>query len=122
MSLSDAVKTLFASDTRWPDCLAPHHLVTDELSAEDAFRVVPPALWWDVLAWLIQLFPGLVPESCCESYGGTPVGGQCGPLTRASDALAGLIRRSRAMIVFDVRARREMRRVISRCMDRAASA
>ncbi len=71
-SLEQRIAEAFGQDPRWQEALGWHHGLhsTAESNAGDA--ALPPRLWWTLLAWLLRLFPKLLPESFCKGYGDAP--------------------------------------------------
>jgi hypothetical protein len=67
--LQDRVRTLLGTDSRWAESLGPHYLLNDEMSADDARKLIPEELWVHFLAVLIRCFPGIGPDSCHEDFG-----------------------------------------------------
>ena len=78
---------------------------------------LPNRLWWTTLAFVLRLFPKLLPESFCKGYGDAP------PLALETvfDApireLDGLLLRWRAFLLGDWRQNQEIARVIGSVSD-----
>ena len=107
-SLGDRIHRLFDTDKRWVLSLGPQHLTHDEVAPEDAFDLVPTGLWWDTLAMVLRLFPGIGPDSACRDFGDAPVGGLHKVFDRAVSDLDALLLRTRSLIVIDWRFNREI--------------
>ena len=67
--LQDRIRKLLDTDPRWRKSLGPHCLLSDELTPEDARKLMPEDVWVHFLAVLIRLFPGVGPDSCHEDFG-----------------------------------------------------
>jgi hypothetical protein len=67
--LAARLRTLFEADARWLASLGPHHLTNEPITPEEASQWLPPRLWFDTLAALIRLFPGVGPDSVCRDLG-----------------------------------------------------
>ncbi len=111
-SLAERAAQAAAEDGRWREALGPHRMMHDALSAEDALAAFPPALWWQIVAWIVRLFPGTTPESFCRDYADAPAPALEMAFEEPRAELDGLLLRSRSVIVSDVHAHREMRAVI----------
>jgi hypothetical protein len=92
--------------------LGPQGLSYDEVAPEDAFDLVPTELWWDTLAAVVRMFPGIGPDSTCRDLGDAPVGGLHKVLDRALEDFNSLLLRTRSLIVIDWRFNREVFSVI----------
>lgn len=111
-TLVDRVTALFEGDSRWNEALGPHRLVWEEIVPNDALAAFPPPLWCGTLAWIIRLFPGVVPESYCRDHADAPSPALEAVFTKPIDELARLLEVSRSTMVSDVHAHREIRAVI----------
>ncbi len=111
-SLQTRISNIFSRDKRWPESLGPHHLTFDEITAEDALRVLPSELWWTTLAMILRMFPGLGPDSECKDYGDAPPGGLHRVFERTMAELDHLILRTRSLIVPDWASNQEIAAVI----------
>ena len=111
--LSARIAQAFADDPRWRETLGFQHALytkSTEPSVTDAD--LPGRLWWSTLAFVLRLFPKLLPESFCRGYGDAP------PLALETvfDApireLDGLLLRWRAFLLGDWRQNQEISRII----------
>lgn len=110
--LAARIEMLFAQDARWAHLLGPQHLMDGELSAEEAFQYIPAALWWQFLAILVPMFPGVGPDSEFAAYGDLPFETPELAFTRTLECLSLLRKRARALIFSDWNQNRQVREVI----------
>jgi len=110
--LSTRIHRLFDTDRSWVMRLGPQRLTHDDVSPEDAFDLVPAELWWDTLAAIVRMFPGIGPDSTCRDFGDAPAGGIHKILDRTVSDLDNLLLRTRSLIVIDWRFNREIHAVI----------
>jgi hypothetical protein len=108
----DRISAVFSSDPRWLDTLGPHHLTSDDITADEALGLIPPDLWWPVLAVVLRMFPGPGPHRECRDYGDAPQGGLHRVFENTLADLQRLIRRTRNLIVTDWNANREITAVL----------
>ena len=111
-SLAGRVAQAATADARWHESLGPHRMMRDALTAEDARAAFPQALWWEIIAWIVRLFPGVTPESYCRDYADAPAPALEMAFEGPRAELDGLLLHSRSVIVSDVHAHREIRAVI----------
>jgi hypothetical protein len=97
--LPGAIAGLFANDPRWAASLGPNRLVDDDVSPDLAFRFVPPAFWWETLAMMARMLPGVGPFSACRDYADAPAGGLHTVFDRSVADAERLILWSRELIV-----------------------
>jgi len=114
VSLQTRISNIFSRDKRWPESLGPHHLTFDEITAEDALRVLPAELWWATLAMVLRMFPGLGPDSECKDYGDAPPGGLHRVFERTMAELDQLIFKTRSLIVPDAASNQEIAAVVQK--------
>ncbi len=108
LSLSERIRRLFDTDKRWVLSLGPQRLCHDEVAPEDAFDLVPKELWWDTLAMVVRMFPGIGPDSTCRDFGDAPVGGLHKVFDTALADADALLLRTRSLVVIDWRFNREI--------------
>lgn len=106
-----------SSDDRWLKSLGPHHLLMEDMAPEEAFGAVPPELWWETLAMILPMFPGLGPASDCRDYGAAQPGGLHRVFEPTLGRLEDLLRRTRRLILPDPIANRTIAAVIRRYLD-----
>jgi hypothetical protein len=119
-TLPQRIATAFAHDAQWQQWLGPQNLLRDPQRSELSPRVVPPALWFDVLAMMIRMLPGAGPERACRDFGDVPTGGIHKVFDRVASDLEALLMRTRSLVVMDTGQNREMRAVIASCLSSLA--
>ena len=119
-SLPERIESIFVSDERWQQALGPDRLTDTPITPGEAFKLVPPSLWFETLAMIARQFPGLGPDSVCADYGDA----RTGALEDVFDGLSGdlerLLLRSRSLIMMDWPFNRDVRAAIQRQMDELA--
>ena len=108
------IQSAFESDRRWNESLGPHRLLNETITPEEAFALVPAELWWDVLAMIVRMFPGAIPDSWTRDYGDAQPGGIHKIFDHAIKAVDTILLRTRSLIVIDWRYNREVHAVIRR--------
>ena len=114
--LARRIGELFESDERWAASLGPQRLVHHDLSPAEAMDLVPVEVWFDVLAAVVRLFPGMGPDSIARDYGDAPPGGIHKVFHPFIDAIGDLVVRTRSLIVIDWRYNREVHAVVRKCL------
>lgn len=113
-STSKALKRVLADNPDLREKLDSSQLIHDEqFSREQAANAVPSELWQEMLALILQMMPGKVPDSFCENLADTP--------DRALEAVFAeplarwqqLVQRSRCLTLGDWRANRDVRAVVT---------
>ncbi|MCX8154854.1 MAG: hypothetical protein N3J91_00135 [Verrucomicrobiae bacterium] len=66
------IQSLLAESSVWLKAFGPHNLVADSLTPDQAFAAVPPNLWWELVALMVEMLPAMGPDSLCQDYGGVP--------------------------------------------------
>lgn len=112
--LGERIRAIFQADSRWLNSLGPHRLTRDALTPQEAFDLVPANLWFDTLALLVRMLPGIGPDSFCRDFGDAPRGGLHKIYEPAQDHLDTLLIRTRSLIVIDWRFNREIHAVLRR--------
>lgn len=111
-SLPDRIRLIFDADARWSGSLGPQRLSREAMSAEEAFDLVPPELWWRVLASVVRMFPGMGPDSICRDLGDSRGGGAHRVFGPAIEDVDDLLVRTRSLMLIDWRYNREVHSVI----------
>ncbi len=114
--LTAQISTAFAQDDRWIGSLGPHRLGFDSIEPGEAFDVVPPQLWWGVLAMIVRAFPGVVPRCPCRDFSDAGQGGLHQVFEPMIGDLESLLLRTRSLIVIDWKFNREVHAVLRRHM------
>jgi hypothetical protein len=129
-SMEDADKTplaarigaILSQDSKIASALGPHRLLHEPMEPSVAFGLLPPELWYETLAIIMRLFPGVIPESYCKDYGDAPALALEAVFEKPLEDLDKLVLRSRSLIVIDWTANREVHSAIRDVMDRQVGA
>jgi len=113
-SLPLRVRVIFERDRRWVTSLGPQHLSNEPLTPEQAFDLIPPELWFDTLALIIRMFPGIGPDSISRDLGDARPGGLHRIFDATLEHMDSLLLRSRSLIVIDWRFNREIGGILRR--------
>jgi hypothetical protein len=105
------IEMIFKTDPKWINALGSGHLTTEMISSDSANRI-PAALWYELLATLIQMIPGAVQDSICKDYGDTPLAGLHVIFEKPLEQLESLMIRSRSLIVNDWNVNRQISAII----------
>ena len=109
-----ALRELANAEPKLRATFGPHRLIGEKWSAEEAFTAFPEDLWWECLAIVTRLFPGVSTAGFCRDYG------DASPLAieRIYDeplaALETISRKSRSMLLGDWKADREIAALLQR--------
>jgi len=120
--LPTRIHNLFDADDRWVKSLGPQRLTHEEVTPDEAFDLVPPALWWDTLAAIVRMFPGMGPDSTCRDYGDASPGAIHRVFDGATRDLDALLLRTRSLIVIDWRFNREIHAMLRKHLTGLAGA
>lgn len=112
VSLDDRIGAIFGRDHRWLASLGPHRLCSLPMEPHEAFDLIPSSLWWETLALIIRMFPGIGPDSECTDFGDARFGGVHLVFDRAVSDLEHVLRKTRSLIVIDWNYNREIHAVI----------
>jgi hypothetical protein len=103
---------LLTQDKRWVDSLGPHRLTNEPVRDGLAFDMVPADVWCDVLALVVRLFSGIGPDSYAKDLGDAPPEGLHAVFARPQEELAGLLLRTRSLLLIDWAFNREVNAAI----------
>jgi hypothetical protein len=106
------------NEPRFAKSLAPNRLVQEPMEPMAAFELLPPEMWYHMLATIIRFFPGIGPDSYCKDYGDAPALALEVVFNKPLEELEGLLIRSRSLIVIDWSANREVHSAIRDVLDR----
>jgi hypothetical protein len=112
LSLADSFERAFFRDERWVASIGPQRLVAEEVPPAQAVDMVPPEVWTRVLATLSRMLLGVSDACVCRDAGDT---GGLAPhvvFDEPAGELAGLMVRTRSLIVVDWRHNREVHAVL----------
>jgi hypothetical protein len=113
--LGERIRAIFQNDPRWLNSLGPHRLsrdTGDALTPQEAFDLIPADLWFNALAMLVRMLPGIGPDSLCRDFGDAPRGGIHKIYDLVIDDISTLLVRTRSLIVIDWRFNREIHSVL----------
>lgn len=117
-SLASRICSIMNADPRFAKSLAPNRLVQDPLEPTTAFELLPPELWYHMLAAIVRLFPGIGPDSYCKDYGDAAALALETVFNQPLEELEKLLVRSRSLIVIDWNSNREVHSAIRDVLDR----
>ncbi len=113
-SLADRLVEAFADEPQFADLLGPHRLVSDPPITPAAARAaVPDELWFDALAAVVGMFPGLSAGGVAVDVGDTPAAGPAATFDPAIAALRSLVVRSRSLLAVDWQYNREVHATVA---------
>jgi hypothetical protein len=115
--LAERVKLLFEQDERWRQALGPQRILHEEITPDEAMSSLPEEVWWETVAMVLRLFPGVGPDSICRDYGDAPAGGLHTVFQRPTEDLLRLLAKTRSLITVDYGLNREVRLVIQRFLN-----
>jgi hypothetical protein len=116
--LGQRIRAIVERESRYAESLGPHRLNRWGLSAAEGFQLLPPELWHDTLGVLVQLFPGVGPDSICRDFGDVPSLALETVFNRPLEELEKLVVRSRSLILIDWKFNREINDAIKDCLSR----
>ncbi len=116
--LTERIASIMNADQRFTKSLAPHRLAQEPMEPAAAYELLPPELWYQTLAAIVRLFPGLGPDSYCKDYGDAPSLSLETVFNKPLEDLEKLLIRSRSLIVIDWIANREIHSAIRDVADR----
>ena len=111
--LPERIAQIFDEDERWSRSLGPHRLRTEEVEPADAWTMVPEELWWQMLAAIVRMFPGVGPDSECADFADAPPAALHRVFDGPLEGLRKIVTLSRSLIVTDWRLNREIHCVIA---------
>lgn len=110
--LRERIEAIFQRDGRWIESIGPHRLTHREITPQEALDLIPAELWYDTIGLVVQMLPGVGKDSLCRDFADAPIGGLHRVFEPVTEALGGLILRTRSLIVIDWRYNREITSVI----------
>lgn len=111
--LARKISELFRNDPRWGESIGPQRLTARLLSASEAFFMLPATVWWDTLAMIVRMFPGLTRFSACRDLGDAPPRALHEVMDRCIQDVDRLVLQTRTLIVTNCVENQEMREVLS---------
>jgi hypothetical protein len=115
------IRAIFERERRYLESLGPHRMNRWGLSPEEGFGLLPSELWYETLGVLVQLFPGVGPDSFCRDFGDAPPAALETVFNRPLEELEKLLVRSRSLILIDWHFNREINAAIQDCLRRTRS-
>jgi hypothetical protein len=103
---------LFDSDPRWLESLGPQRVLHEKLEPRQVLDMIPATVWWDALAMICRMFPGVGPDSRASDLGDARHGGLHAVYDGVREDLERLLIRTRSLIVIDWRFNREIHAVV----------
>jgi len=111
-ALHERIVGVVGGDARWAESLGPQGVTAVGVSASEAFDLVPPELWWRVVAWIVRMLPGSCSSAFAKDAGDAPPGGQASVFEAPTSEMRALLTLTRSLIVIDWRQNREVARAI----------
>lgn len=111
-SLHERIVGVVGGDARWAESLGPQGVSEVGLTTTEAFDLIPPELWWRVVAWIVRMFPGSCSASFTRDPGDAPASGQASVFESPGEEMRALLTLTRSLIVIDWRQNREVARAI----------
>ena len=118
--LAAQVERVCRSDPRWLESLGPQHVTWEDMGPDEAFRAIPPELWWATLALLLRMRPGVEGVSEYADFGNADPSGLADVFRETLATLDALTLKTRGLIVADPDATRQIADVIRRCLAKPA--
>jgi hypothetical protein len=116
--LGARIRAIVERDPRYAASLGPHRLTREGLAPEAAMGLLPAELWYDTLAAIVCLFPGIGPDSVCRDFGDVPSLALETVFNRPLEQWEKLLIRSRSLIVIDWSFNREIHEALEKLLDR----
>ena len=110
--LEERIAQAFDRDPRWKQSLGSQHGLHSRAEPDAGDAALPSRLWWSTLAWVLRLFPKLLPESFRKGYGDAPALALEMAFDEPIRELDGLLLRWRTFLLGGWRQNQEVARVI----------
>jgi hypothetical protein len=114
--LGKRIRVILERDRRFAESLGPQRLNRAGLTPEDAFRLLPIDVWCETLGILVQMFPGIGPDSVCRDFGDVPSLALETVFNRPLEELEKLLLRTRSLILTDWNFNQEIKAAIKECL------
>lgn len=115
---SAALGRLLATQKRYLDALGCQRLVSEKVDPAIAAAMIPAALWHEVLAVVLRMFPAAGWFSRCKDFGDAPAGAPHRVYDGILDSLHALLTKTRSLIVADQGLSREVHQVVKELLVR----
>ena len=112
--LDDRIMDILSRDSRWNKSLGPQNVFQATGVQEQDSELIPTRLWADLLSLIVQMIPGIGPDSFCRGYGTMPSAAMANVFEPAAAKLDRLLIQTRSLIVIDWQVNREVHAVIRR--------
>jgi hypothetical protein len=86
----------------------------EALDPKSALKLIPLELWAEVLALMLQLRPGLVPESFCQDYADAPTENLVSVFEAPLQKIRQLLLRTRSLLLVDWSFSREINEIVQK--------
>lgn len=106
MPLTDRIDVVFKSDPRWMEVLGPANL-SFEPDARNG-SAIPLTFWREVIAAIVKMIPGQLPESHLADFGDAPEGAVHRVFDAPHHEFRTLMTQSQSLLTLDWRANREI--------------
>lgn len=114
-SLHLRMAELFERDPRWIESLGPSRLLHESaLTPQQALGIIPAEVWFQTLAIIVRMFPGIGHDSACADFGDAPSRGVHKVFEEPLTELGRVLVKTRSLIVVDWRLNREINTVVRR--------
>ncbi len=112
--LDNRIMDILSRDSRWNKTLGPQNVFQATGVQEQDSELIPSRLWADILSLIVQMIPGIGPDSFCRGYGTMPSAAMANVFEPAAAKLDRLLIQTRSLIVIDWQVNREVHAVIRR--------
>ena len=92
------------------------------MNPDDARALLPQELWFDVIGFLVRLFPGMGPDSICKDFGDVPSLALESVFAQPMAELQRLLACSRSLIVIDWAYNRQIHGAIREVIEHSSDA
>jgi hypothetical protein len=115
MPVAQRVARIFDAEPRWANSLGPQQLLADQqLTPADALSIIPREVWFETLANVVRMFPGVGPDSFCRDFGQAPPGAIHQALDAPLEAFELSLLRTSSLLLADWTFNREVTRLLKR--------
>jgi hypothetical protein len=104
-------------NNRFVQVLGPQNLLEVEMSAAEAFQLLPARLWFETLAMVLRSFPGRGVENICKDYGDASPQALERVFERPLEDLEAIALKSRSLVMVDWTMTREIQSVLNEFAD-----
>jgi hypothetical protein len=112
MPLPQRIASIFSKDNRWSESLGAQSLWGETAASDPRRWLIPAELWWETLAAIVRLLPGVGPDSYSTDYGDAPPGAIHRVFDGVLSDMDALINKSRSLVLGDWQLNREVHGII----------